>query len=261
MTAQPLSLQAMRVRAEQEAREQLCTEFFPSALPISPRNVVLSPEIPRSSTAEAVGGHQHLCCSRNQSLSEHLLAKERLGLNGTAWVICTAEYWHFRVFNVIIHRKVTPLFINPVYKPHKCSRKPFWHGSEFSQSSSLKHVNIVLKECQRVTYIWSVPCWKGGKIVSKQVEYGNGSYKEELCTWKPHPLLNSLLQQPRRWKCTKCTDPSMDQKFGLICATLAGFFTVHTAATMEPVVAWFYCEPTFTVFLETNLSSQASNYQ
>lgn len=261
MTAQPLSLQAMRVTAEKETREQLCTEFFPSALPISPRNVVLSPEIPRSSTAEAVGGHQYLCCSRNQSLSEHLLAKERLGLNGTAWVICTAEYWHFRVFNVIIHRKVTPLFINPVYKPHKCSRKPFWHGSEFSQSSSLKHVNIVLKECQRVTYIWSVPCWKGGEIVSKQVEYGNGSYKEELCTWKPHPLLNSLLQQPRRWKCTKCTDPSMDQKFGLICAILAGFFTVHTAATMELVVAWFYCEPTFTVFLETNLSSQASNYQ
>lgn len=161
---------------------------------------------------------------------------------------------------MIIHRKVTPLFINPVYKPHKCSRKRFWHGSEFSQSSSLKHVSTVLKECQRVTYIWSVPCWKAGKVVSTQVEYENGPYKEELCIWKPHPLLNSLLQQPRRWRCTKCTDPSVDHKLGLVCATLAGFFIVHTA-TMEPVVAWFYCEPSFTIFLEKNLSSQISNYQ
>lgn len=73
------------------------SSFCPHSL-ISLRNVVRSPEIPRRGIAEAVGGHQHLCSSLNQPISEHLLAKERLGLNGTAWVICTAEYWYFRVF-------------------------------------------------------------------------------------------------------------------------------------------------------------------
>lgn len=81
MTSQLFSQQAMGVAADQEAREQVYTEFFPPTLPISPRNVIRSPEIPRRGTAEAVGGHQHLCSSLNQPLSEHLLAKERLGLN------------------------------------------------------------------------------------------------------------------------------------------------------------------------------------
>lgn len=61
-TGSPLSRQAVRVAAEQQARKQFCTEFFPSAIPISPLNVAGqgSPQIPKRGTAKAMRGHQQL---------------------------------------------------------------------------------------------------------------------------------------------------------------------------------------------------------
>lgn len=100
-----------------------------------------------------------------------------------------------------------------------------WHSTKFSQSSSFKHVNTVLKEFHLVTYhTWSFRCWKWRKVVSKQVQYAYWPYKEELFIRKPHPLLNSLWKQPRHCKCTKCTDLTVWHKLWLVCATTAMCF-------------------------------------